>query len=31
MEEDPENNIYRLNEHILIRERIWNNETMKTN
>ena len=23
MEEDPEQNIYKLNEHILVRERMW--------
>lgn len=31
MEEDPENNIYQLNEHILVKERVWNDKTMKTN
>ena len=26
MEEDPEQNIYQLNEHILVRERMWNSD-----
>jgi formate dehydrogenase iron-sulfur subunit len=26
MEEDPENHIHKLNDHILIRERIWNSD-----
>jgi len=28
MEEDPEQHIYQLNEHILVRERIWNTESL---
>lgn len=28
MEEDPEQDIYQLNEHILVRERMWNTEPM---
>jgi hypothetical protein len=31
MEEDPENNIYQMNDHILVRERVWKTETTKTN
>jgi Fe-S-cluster-containing hydrogenase component 2 len=28
MEEDPENHIFQLNEHILVRERTWNTDQM---
>lgn len=28
MEEDPEQDIYKLSEHILVRERIWNSEPL---
>ncbi|MCP4310851.1 MAG: hypothetical protein GY790_06275 [Bacteroidetes bacterium] len=28
MEEDPENNIFKLNDHILIREQMWNGEIL---
>ena len=28
MEEDPENHIYQLNEHLLVRERTWNTDQM---
>jgi len=28
MEEDPENHIFQLNEHVLVRERTWNTDQM---
>lgn len=28
MEEDPEQNIYKLNDHILVRERMWKTDNM---
>jgi hypothetical protein len=28
MDEDPENDIYKLNDHILVRERIWKSDPM---
>ncbi len=28
MEEDPEQHIFKLNDHILVKERMWNNDNL---